>query len=393
MTMAPLGQRGALRIDPLELGLAADPYPAYARMRATGTLVSAGPGTYAVTRHADVTTLLTDRRLSHRFPDSYRSFAVGSGPVCDLLQRIVSSQEPPGHGGVHARLHATLDRAWSGAWWRWAENRITAIVRAGIVRGRFDAVTDLAAPLAVDLVSSLYGLEHGRRTRVAADAPVLGRALTALRLSAEDRADADAAVLRSRALFGATTGPGLLGELVDPTVPAAVDNAVFLCFTAIEMITAAVSTCITVLLDHPGEMARLRADPELLRTAAAELLRFDSPTQGTLRRVTAPLDVGGQKVRPGRVLLLLLGAANHDETVFHEPGRLDVGRADNPHLSFGAGPYRCIGARLATAVCTTVLRALLARTARLERGGPARRHDPATFSRSYARIAVSAWPA
>ena len=148
-----------------------------------------------------------------------------------------------------------------------------------------------------------------------------------------------------------------------------------------------------VLLAHPGELARLRAEPQLLRTAVPELLRFDSQTQGTLRRVVAPIRIGGQAVRPGRALLLLLGAGNHDETVFDEPGRLNVGRAGNAHLSFGGGPYRCLGERLAIGVCTAVLRTLLECSAGLEAAHAPRRHDAATFSRSYAHIPVAARPA
>jgi len=384
MTVAGPARPGTLRVDPLELGLAADPYPVYAQMRASGALVAAGPGTYAVTRHHDVAALLREPRLSHRFPDSYRSFAVGTGPTCELLQRIVSSQEPPAHTTARQHLGAALEAAASQRWWQQARSRVDATVRAAVATGRFDAVTDLATPLAVDLVGDLYDLDAAERAEVARAAPVLGRALTALRLSADDREAADAAVVASRRVLGGKPG--------SPDDPVALDDAVFLCFTAIEMITSSIATCVAVLLAHPDQLARLRADRGLLDTAVAELLRFDSPTQGTLRRVVAPLTVDGQAVRPGRALLLLLGAANHDEAVFAEPARLDLGRAPNPHLSFGGGPYRCLGAHLATRICATLLDLLLTHTSRLEPAGEPRRHPPETFCRSYAHIPVEVTP-
>lgn len=396
MTLLGATRRAAPRIDPLELGLAADPYPAYARIREAGALVAAGPGTWAVGRHADVAALLRDPRLSHRFPDAYREFAVGAGATRDLLQRIVSSREPPAHTAARERLRAALDGAASTAWWRWARCRVDARVRALTCAGPFDAVGDLAAPLALDLVCHLYDLHGADRATVAGAAPALGRAFTALRLSAADRVAADAAVTRCRALFatvpaGGPDGPGPRGVLAlgAPGEDTWVDDAVFLCFTAVEMMTSAVATCVATLLPRP-ELARLRADPSLVETAVAELLRFDAPTQGTARLVVEPIEVDGQRVRPGRTLFLLLGSANRDERVFADPDRLDPGRTPNPHLSFGGGPYRCLGAAMATRLCALVLGSLLRHTSALEPHAAAVRYPASTFCRSYSRVPVSA---
>jgi cytochrome P450 len=361
----------------MELGLAADPYPEYARMRAAGALVPAGPGTWAVPRHREVTALLSDPRVSHRFPDAFRRYAVGDGPTADLLQRIVSSQEPPAHGPARARLIGTLHSGLSEEWWAWAQARIAARVAA--LRPRFDAVTDLAVPLAIELGTRLFGLTD----EATADAAILGRAFTALRLSEADRAASDAAVLRARTQIGdRAAGPA--------QVPAHVDDLVFLVFTAIEMLSATVATCCAVLPHHPDQLARLRAEPGLAPTAVAEILRFDSPTQGTARLVTTTLEVDGRVLRPGRILFLLLGSANHDGTVFADPDRLDITRDPNPHLSFGGGPYRCLGAALAQRVGAAVLRSLFTGTTELSAPEPPRRYPAETFCRSYASVPIVA---
>ena len=94
---------------------------------------------------------------------------------------------------------------------------------------------------------------------------------------------------------------------------------------------------VLALLRWPAELARLRADPDLARTAVEELIRFDSPLQLFERTATSDAAVGGVRIPAGQKVAALLGAANRDPAVFADPDRLDVGRADNPHIGFGAG--------------------------------------------------------
>jgi cytochrome P450 len=388
-------------VEAFALGAAADPYPLYAELRAAGALVPAGPGTFAVGRYRDVAALLDDPRLSHRFPDSYRQFAVGPGETAELLQRIVSSQQPPAHTEVRSWLGTALGGALGPRWWGEVRALVDATVAALVDGHRFDLVADLAAPLAVDLVSALYGFTADERAEVAG-ARILGRAFTALKLSPDDRASADERIRRMRTLLAGALDPdrdGLLGRLADPAArhrpdPAvAVDNAVFLCFTAIEMIEAAVATCGALLVAHPDQLALVRTEPALLPGAIEELVRYDSPTQGTARLVTEPVEVAGQVLRPGRIVILLLGAANRDDREFTDPDRLDVTRPRRPHLGFGGGIYRCLGGALVTQLTGIVLRRLLSRTDDLRAAGPVRRSDPATGCRTYVSVPVAARPA
>jgi cytochrome P450 len=130
------------------------------------------------------------------------------------------------------------------------------------------------------------------------------------------------------------------------------------------------------LLEHPGQLARLRADPGLLPTAVEEFMRFDSPLQLFERTATADVEVGGVTVREGQKVAALLGAANRDPAVFADPDTLDVGRTDNPHITFGAGVHFCVGAPLARVELQASFSALLERTSRLELGGaPVRRPE------------------
>ena len=119
------------------------------------------------------------------------------------------------------------------------------------------------------------------------------------------------------------------------------------------------------LLRHPEQLERLRNDPSLIPAAVEELLRFDSPVQADLRRVLADCEVNGFALRKRDNVVLLLGAANRDPEVFVDPERLDVGRRQGAHLSFGRGIHHCLGAALARLEGRIVLGMLLERFPRM----------------------------
>jgi cytochrome P450 len=127
------------------------------------------------------------------------------------------------------------------------------------------------------------------------------------------------------------------------------------------------------LLQHPDQLQRLRDDRALLPTAIEELMRFDSPLQLFERTATEEVEIGGITVAKGQKIAALLGSANHDPAVFDAPEELDVGRVDNPHISFGAGVHFCIGAPLARVELQATFGAILDRTTSIELGGEPRR--------------------
>lgn len=115
------------------------------------------------------------------------------------------------------------------------------------------------------------------------------------------------------------------------------------------------------LLRHPEQMQRLREHPELLDSAIHEFLRFDSPVQLDGRRCLQTVQVGGREIRPGQVVINAIGAANRDPEAFPDPDRLDIGRQQTSHLSFGRGIHYCLGAPLAVMEAKIAFAALLKR--------------------------------
>jgi cytochrome P450 len=134
-----------------------------------------------------------------------------------------------------------------------------------------------------------------------------------------------------------------------------------------ETTTTLIGNEVLELLDHPDEMARLRARPELIPTAVDEVLRHSSPVQMDPRRATRPAELRGQKIDADQIIVCWLASANRDENVFDDPERFDVGRKDNRHLAFGFGRHFCLGSNLARLEGQVAMRTLLERTKSFER--------------------------
>jgi cytochrome P450 PksS len=102
------------------------------------------------------------------------------------------------------------------------------------------------------------------------------------------------------------------------------------------------------LLQHPEQLQKLRDQPELIDTAIEELLRFGNPVEhGSMRHAIEDVEIGGQVIPKGSMIILLLASANRDEQIFDKPEQLDITRDPNRHLGFGFGLHYCLGAPLA----------------------------------------------
>lgn len=137
---------------------------------------------------------------------------------------------------------------------------------------------------------------------------------------------------------------------------------------------------------HPGERARLAADPTLIPNSIDEMLRFDSPTQSQPRIAREPLEYYGVKVAAGDQLLLMIGSANHDERKWPDPERFDVTRPCRDHLAFGQGLHLCIGQHIARLEAKVFFEELLRRMPHYELGETV--HYVSTWARALFRLPI-----
>ena len=129
---------------------------------------------------------------------------------------------------------------------------------------------------------------------------------------------------------------------------------------------------VVTLLQHPEELARLRAQPELIDGAVEEILRYRSPVQGTkLAYACEDVTIAGTTIPKGAAAMPILGSANMDASAFEEPERFDVAREPNRHLAFSHGTHFCLGAQLARLETKIALRNLIERNPDLRLAVPA----------------------
>lgn len=133
--------------------------------------------------------------------------------------------------------------------------------------------------------------------------------------------------------------------------------------------SSTISGGLHALIERPDELARLRDDPALLRTAAEEMIRWVTPVKEFMRTANADTQVGGVPIKEGASLLLSYPSANRDEKVFDDPFRFDASRDPNKHLAFGFGVHYCLGAALARIETRALFAELLPRLESIELAG------------------------
>ncbi len=131
----------------------------------------------------------------------------------------------------------------------------------------------------------------------------------------------------------------------------------------------ATSGGLLALIENPGELAKLRANPELLNAAVEEIVRFTSPVIQFCRTPNRDVVIRGQQIAAGENVCLFYPSANRDEDVFDAPSEFRVDRRPNPHVGFGIGEHFCLGANLARLELRVAFRALLARLEDVELAG------------------------
>jgi cytochrome P450 len=388
--------------DPTDPSFVADPYPTYSALRRDDPVLWWEPGdTWLVSRHADVSALLRDRRLGRVFTP--KEPAERFAPWNLLNEHSMLEVEPPDH----TRLRRLVSSEFTP---RRVEGMRDGIARmtdalldaAEPVDGTIDLVPVLAEQLPVEVIADLLGIPHTDRhlLRPWSNAIVALYELTydeAVAQRAIAAAEEFTAYLRDLVARRRTSGGSdLLSALTAASdegdrlsADEVVATAILLLNAGHEASVNVLSNGFAALLRHPAELARLRRDPSLVRSAVEEFIRYDTPLSVFSRTAFTDVEVAGTTVAQGQRVGLLLGSANHDETVFREPGRFDVGREPNPHVGFGAGIHFCLGAPLARLELVVAVERTLQRFPVLELAGALERR-PAFQFRGHRHVPVAA---
>ncbi|NKQ57225.1 cytochrome P450 [Amycolatopsis sp. K13G38] len=365
----------------------ADPFPYFAHMRDNDP-VHWNPQYRAwfAYRHADVIKALRDPALSSdRVRPIYESKLSAQEqaerkPTFDILGDWMVFLDPP----EHTRLRKLVLPAFSAGSVERMRPRVESVVKSTVDaladRSRFDLVTDFAYPIPAVVIAELMGVPPADRDLFKAWSDqilvlVFGAAGNAERRSEAQRGLVELAdYLRGLvARFRADPGDNLISRMLNSTEtdPPLTDDelvatCVLLVFGGHETTTNLIANGFRSLCRNPGQLARLRAEPDLMRKAVEELLRYDGPSKMEVRRVAADTELGGRTLRPGEQVYLVQASANRDADAFERADELILDRTPNRHVSFGFGIHHCIGNFLARLEASVALGTLIRNVPELE---------------------------
>ncbi len=344
---AATAQPSLFNLDP------ANPYPVFAHLRALGAVVRVPiPAAYRqgavwiVTRFDEAVRVLKDARFT--VDASASDTLAGSGSVGFFGGRSMISVD----GADHTRLRGLVSRAFTPRYIETLRPGIQRIADALLdrvqARGTMDLVQEYGYPLPITVICDMLGVPHDQRDHL-----LEGSAFITDLLAEKRRYPGDD-------LLGQLVRMEAAGDHLDEQELRAMIG--LLIFAGHETTANLISIGVLTLLDHPEVLARLRADPDLIPAAIEELLRFNGPVHTPAPRFAREdLELAGQRIRRGDLVLVALGSVNHDEAAFTDPESLDIARALSRHIAFGQGAHFCLGAPLARLEGDIALRTLLRR--------------------------------
>ena len=339
--------------------------------------LAAGPGYWAVTRHADVVE-------ASRRPDAFCS---GEGTnIPDLppefrefFGSMINMDDPR-----HARFRKIVSAGFTPRMMRSLEDGVASTARGIVDRvaglGSCDFVTEVAARLPLVVICDMMGIAPERHDEVFNLSNIVlsqgdpeyipeganpleaflaaGAGLSAImQETAADRRGGDGEDLTSMLVNAEVDGERLTNEELSAFF-------VLLCVAGNETTRNAISWGLHYLTTNPDQRDRWMADIDgVTPTAVDEIVRMASPVIHFRRTATADgVRLGDHEFRAGEKLVLWYASANRDETVFADPDRFDVTRDPNPHVGFGGpGPHFCLGAHLARREIGVMFRELFTR--------------------------------
>lgn len=416
-----------------------DPYAAYERMRSELPRWQSSFGPTVLTTYDDCMEVLRNPKLGRPEPDMPQGRTLSGRPARSREDSTVMLfLNPPDH----TRIRGLVARAFTPRRVERLRPRLgellTPLLERIAANGGGDVIQDLAIPFPVAVISELLGVprvdshtiapyvhDGARLIDAAADEDVIARGEVATAALAEyfvelasHKRDAPDDGLFSALIDLEAEGDRLSEEEL-------ISNTILLYAAGFETTSNLIGNGLRLLLEHPGELERLRNEPQLMPSAIWEMLRHDSPVQLNVRAVLADTEVLGERRARGDGFLVLQASGNHDELVYENPQRFDIGRfaPADPHaahaaasdtttreesttdpatrgapttgegavrqatmvegtpapvptpLSFGWGAHHCLGAHLARAEGEILFAGLLERFEHIELDSAALRRD------------------
>jgi cytochrome P450 len=338
-------------------------------------------GFWVLSKHEDVLAVSRNPELFYAF----------DGPQLSHQPLIAGTMLVSMDGRDHVRQRRLISAGFTPRMIKELEHKIRqwaeSIVDRALQRGECDFASEIAYRLPMNVIADIVGIPIEDREWLfsltndflQADAP--GRGLSpqeqlglqlqmfeyAQKLGQEKRRDPQDDVWTILSTVEVETDDG------ERTALSQIELDLFFILLIVagsETTRNAVSHGLLALLDHPGQLERLRREPGAMPLAVEEILRWSSPVAYFARRAVRDTEIRGVPIAEGDRVTMWFPSANRDEDVFDDSFQFDITRSPNPHVAFGGGGVHfCLGASLARRELTTLLEVLFERTRQIELAG------------------------
>jgi cytochrome P450 len=345
----------------------ADPYPTYRALREHEPVKRMPNGSWFLTRYDDLVSAYKSTKAFSS--DKKKEFAPKYGDSL-LYEHHTTSlvfNDPPAHTRVRRLITGALSPRAMAA----MEPDLIALIERLLdglaVKADIDLIEDYAAAIPIEVIGNLLDVPHDERGPLRDWSLAILGALEPV-ISAQAFARGNKAVkdflgyletlverrkakpgnpqhdVLTRLIEGEGNGEDNAERLTSKEL---LHNCIFLLNAGHETTTNLIGNGLVALSNNPDQKTRLIEQPDLIKTAVEEVLRFESSNQLGNRMTSEPVELGGVALPAGTPVTLCIGAANRDPAQFRDPEHFDVGRTPNRHLAFASGPHQCAGMALA----------------------------------------------
>lgn len=372
-----------------------NPYPYYRRLREAGPVRRMPDGSWLLTGYAECERVYKDPKVFSS--DKKAEFApkYGPSPLYEHHTTSLVFNDPPLHTRVRRLIVGALTPRAIADMEPGLVRRVQELLDRMDARGEADLIEDFASAIPIEIIGNLLGVPLDERGPLREWSLAILGALEP-QLTPEQTSRGNAAVVEFLAYLRTLVArrraaPGdperdVLTRLIQGEADGAqltetelLHNCVFLLNAGHETTTNLIGNSLVLLCEWPEARELLLGQPEHMRSAVEEFLRFESSNQLGNRRALVETEVGGTVLPAGALVTMCIGAANRDPAQFPDPDRLDLLRAPNRHLAFGSGAHLCAGHALARLEGRVALGLFLERFPRFRLAGAAVRGGRARF--------------
>jgi cytochrome P450 len=362
-----------------------NPYPVFKRFREEAPVWWSAKGKYwIVTRHAEVNQVLSNLAYQKRL-DRWKEINPLARMLPSVKQAIKSrsqwmlNMDPPDHTRMRSLVNKAFTPSTVAGLSSHIEQIASELLTAAEAKGEIDIIHDYAFPLPITVIAHMLGVPPQDRDLFRKFSHMLTSTLEvtpSIKGVAEGNKAIDGLIEYLRPLVAErrkNPKEDLISTLIAAeeqgnklTEEELLQNCVLMLIAGHETTVNLIGNNVLDLLTHPDQWEMVKANSDLIPAAVQETLRYNSPIQMARRLAGEDLELGGQKIKNGDMISVMLGAANHDPAVYENPDVFDIRREQKRNLAFGQGIHHCVGSSLAEAEGKIALRMIAQRMPNLK---------------------------